>query len=183
MSYPPPPYATPTGPPAPDAVPQGPPPSKGRAPKGLIVAVIFAALMLCCLGGVIAGTTGDKNEGAAVQPFADLPNLPVEGDSAEPVATTPAAKPKPKAIVLGDGTWEVAKTTSVEDGTLAPGQYKIYTPETGFNCYWARLRNFDGQIIGSVIANGNVGPGSTARVNVKASDAGLELKGDCEARR
>lgn len=72
---------------------------------------------------------------------------------------------------LMSGTLEVGKD-------VKPGTYSTAAGESSFGCYWARLRNFDGEM-DSIIANGNVEPGQRGRFTVKKSDKGLELNGDC----
>ena len=168
------PYTTPA--------PGAPVPPKGRSHRGLGILIVGLAILaaLCGLGTTLAIVSDGNTAPVASQPF-DGPDSATPAD--RPTTAPPAVKAKPVAVVLGDGTWEVAAKTNVADGTLAPGAYKIHTPESGLNCHWARVRDFDGELLTSIIANGNVGPGSTARVNVKKTDAGLELKGDCEARK
>jgi hypothetical protein len=172
-------------------MPAGPPPGKGRSHKGLIAAMIFAVvavMLLCC---VLVFAPNDDDEGVNGQARIDTtepavplaePVDPQPEPSAEEPSPSPVASPKPKVVVLEAGTYEVGKRTDAEAGVIAPGTYKIHTPEGGINCYWARLKNFDGELT-SIRSNGNVADGKTARVTVKASDAGLELLGSCEARR
>jgi hypothetical protein len=149
------------------------PPPKGRPHKGLGVAIIFAGVMLLCLLGSCLALASN---------LTDNPNLQ------NPPAATPTVTPDPDpstggaAPVLTEGSWQVAESTDVDAGTLAPGTWKVTADKSGLNCYWARLRNFDGDL-DSVIANGNIAPGKTFRVTVKAADMGLELRGECQARR
>lgn len=178
------------------AMPAGPPPSKGRSHKALIAAMLFAVgmvMLLCCV--LVFAPTDDKSKGLdRIEQVQGTPTAPL-GETATPEAGTvspeaedptpspsPIAKPKPAAVVLEAGTYEVGKRTDAEALVIAPGTWKIHTPDDGINCYWARLKDFDGELT-SIRSNGNVASGKTARVNVKASDEGLELLGDCEARR
>jgi hypothetical protein len=173
-------------------MPAGPPPSKGRSHKVLIGAMLFAVvsvLLLCCVLAFAPtddeGVNGQARVDTAepVAPFAEPVDPGPEPAAESPTPSpTPAAKPKPRAVVLEAGTYEVGKRTDADAGTIAPGTYKIHTPDGGINCYWARLKNFDGELT-SIRSNGNVADGKTARVTVKASDAGLELLGACEARK
>jgi hypothetical protein len=78
----------------------------------------------------------------------------------------PAAKKQPGTV--DSGTWKVG-------AEVKPGTY-LATAET--HCYWARLRNFDGELT-SIIANGNLEPGQRGRLTVKSTDKGLEVNGDC----
>lgn len=157
------------------------PPSK-RTARGLGVAIVLAMLACCLLGVVgvvIIGSNADRPASPGpVAPFAEPASEPAEADP-----TTSPPPPVVKAVVLGAGTYLVGKKTDADEGVIAAGTWKISTPADGINCYWARLKNFDGELT-SIRANGNVPPGArAARVTVKASDAGLELAGDCEARK
>jgi hypothetical protein len=90
-------------------------------------------------------------------------------DSPAATSAAPAAK---KAAGIGDGTYEVGKN-------LKAGKYVTTVPADALNCYWARLKNFDGDPITSINANGNLAPGAKGRITVKASDAGVEFSGGC----
>jgi hypothetical protein len=63
-------------------------------------------------------------------------------------------------IRFGDGIY-IVKTD------IRPGTYR----STGSDCYWARLRSFDGEL-GSIIANGNTS--GRAIVTIKKTDRGFE---------
>lgn len=165
--------------PPPPAPPFQPAKRRRAGSKSGAVAFVLAALSLCLLGlvaTVVIGAGSDGHEALTL-------DASVPATTTEPAPPTPTAAAPAAPVVLNEGTYEVAAKTSETGGTIAAGKWKIRTPRDGVNCYWARLRNFDGQIIGSVIANGNVAPGATAIVNVKRTDAGLELRGDCEARK
>jgi hypothetical protein len=100
---------------------------------------------------------------------AATPDAPPLNDS--PAATAAAApKGKPPAG-LGDGQLKVG--TDIQAGT-----YTTTVPADAFNCYWARLKAFDGEL-NSVIANGNLGVGAKGRIVVKKTDAGVEFTGGC----
>jgi hypothetical protein len=62
---------------------------------------------------------------------------------------------------FGEGTF-IMKTD------IAPGTYRS---KAGKDCYWARLGNFSGEIIGGVVANG-LGSAHPV-VTIKSSDAGF----------
>lgn len=92
----------------------------------------------------------------------------------------PQTKPVKKQITSGD--WEVGKKENLNAGIITAGTYVITATAGGFGCYWETVRNFDGDFR-SIISNGNVDPGATARVNVKSSYAGLRLQNDCVAQK
>jgi hypothetical protein len=89
--------------------------------------------------------------------------------AAAPLPTTTSAAPKKADGTIGAGTWEVG--TEVKPGT--------YTATARDHCYWARLKDFDGDITSSILANGNLDAGQRGRITVKDTDKGLELSGDC----
>lgn len=97
-------------------------------------------------------------------PGVDDPSLDIPVAPTTPVAPPPAAK----AAGLGAGTWEVP-------GEVKPG---TYTTTAVGHCYWARLKDFDGEL-SSIIANANLDDGQRGRLTVKKTDKGLELSGDC----
>lgn len=189
MSYnppPPPPYNPSAG-----DVPLGPPPSKGRSHKGLIAAMLFAVsmvMLLCCV--LVFAPSDDEDKGLdRIEQVQGTPETalgetgtPSPSPESSPEAVKPVPKAKPAPVVLEAGTYEVASKTDPEADTLAAGKWKIATPEDGINCYWATLRNLDGELT-SIRSNGNVPAGSSATVNVKRTDAGLELLGECRATR
>lgn len=80
------------------------------------------------------------------------------------------------------GTWKVGKKDNIPGGVITPGEYVITATEDGYGCYWQRVRNFSGEF-NSIIANGNIDQGKTARVTVKSSDKGLELQNSCLAKK
>lgn len=94
-------------------------------------------------------------------------------------ATSHAAKAPVKKQITS-GSWEVGKKENLDAGIIAPGIYLITGLDDGVGCYWETVKNFDNSL-DSIIANDNVDPGATARVNVKSSYAGLILKNDCLA--
>lgn len=156
-----------------------PQPANKRSSKALGLSIVFALIALCCLGGVIIAVIGaDKDESRG---FSGPPRIEeVEGEATASPVPAPKPKSKPAPVALEAGTYEVGSRTSADAETIKAGKWRIATPEDGLNCYWATLRNLDGELT-SIRSNGNVPPGSSATVNVKASDAGLELLGDCRA--
>jgi len=94
------------------------------------------------------------------------------------VPATPDAEPGPavtttaaKAAGIGEGQHEVG--TDIKAGT-----YTTTVPADELNCYWARVKSFDGELT-SIIANGNLAAGAKGRMVVKASDAGVIFQGGC----
>jgi len=133
---------------------------KRRFPLPLaIVAAVAAAL--CCAGGLTyAAVSGDADKRNAVAPIV-LPE-----DTFAPSSTAPSSATKATvARSWDDGTWAVGSD-------IKPGTYVV---SSGEDCYWARLRNFEGSL-DSIIANGNTSHG---RVTIKKTDKGLELSGGC----
>lgn len=124
--------------------------------------VAVGALGLCLLGTVAAiASTGDKHGTLTLHSTAAEP---------APATTTPATKAA-KALAparVGAGTWQVG--AEIKPGT--------YTTTARQDCYWARLKGFDGEF-DSIIANGNLAAGEHGRLTVKKTDKGLELTGDC----
>jgi hypothetical protein len=123
---------------------------------------IVGALTLggCVVGGIAAVAGGNA------QPESPGTAVGIAGGKA---ATSAAPKAKPKSVEVTAGTWSVP-------GEVKPGTY--VTTGVG-HCYWARLKDFDGGFE-SIIANANLDDGERGRLTVKASDKGLELRGDCK---
>jgi len=154
------------------------PPTPPKKNKGLVIALIFlccAVLLLCC-AGVVSGALGGKDDKASSTVI-----VPEATFSSEAPPPTVAKRPAVAApVVLTAGDYEVAKTTSADELTIAPGTYVIKAE--GYHCYWARVKGFSGELT-DIIANDNLFDGASARVTVKKSDKGLHLTGNCEARR
>lgn len=89
----------------------------------------------------------------------------------ETVVNTKTVKVKPagpSGSFEGDGTFLVGSD-------ITPGLYRAASASSG-NCYWARLRDLDGEL-NSIVANGNTsGP---ALVQVASTDYAVETSG-CE---
>jgi hypothetical protein len=136
-------------------------PAPQRKSKALpiLLGVVIGALLLCGVGVAMAAARTDSPGGALGQAAGTAATG--AADKAKPA---PAAKPKG----LTEGTWEVP-------GEVKPG---TYTTTADGSCYWARLAAFDGEL-GSILSNGNLNPGQRGRLTVKASDKGVELRGDC----
>jgi hypothetical protein len=132
---------------------------------------VLAVLVFCGVGAVMAGsgdgpgkTVGKSGAEAAVSAAA----APQES-----AASKAPAKAVPQK--LGAGDYEVAVKANLAANVITPG---LYVGSSDGHCYWERLKNFDGGF-DSIITNGNVEQGQTVRVNVKKTDKGLRLQGDC----
>jgi hypothetical protein len=178
MSNLPPPYH-PYGPSPHRPMPPAMQPATKRKGRGLAFAIVFALLSLCTLSAIVGAvitSSNDKPERRGAPPVPQVvADPPSESGTAKPQAA------KPKAVTLEASTYRVGDKTDVGAEVIAPGLWKVSTPADGINCYWARLKNFDGELT-SIRANGNVAPGKSALVTVKATDKGLELLGDCSAK-
>lgn len=119
-------------------------------PRTYLAAAVAAAIV-----AIGCGTPAPKARDLDTAPAPVAPN-----------ATAPAAQP----AGIGEGSWEVG--TDVKAGTYTT------TVPAGEHCYWARLKDFDGELE-SVIANGNLSPGAKGRLVVKATDKGVEMRGAC----
>lgn len=138
---------------------------------GALAMVVVVAIAVVAGGGEPDGQLSGPRIVGLQSPAAAAPTTP---PAVEPTtAPTTAVKAPPPAVkaaaTVGAGVWVVP-------GEVKPGTYT--TTGEGFNCYWARLKDVDGEL-DSIIANGNLGDGERGRIKVKASDRGLELNGDC----
>lgn len=114
-------------------------------------------ITLAALAAVGCGASPDDNPG-------------IPADVAKDAGVNPSATTSAAALegTIGAGTWEVG--TEVKPGT--------YLATAAENCYWARLKNFDGDL-DSIITNGNLAAAQRGRITIKKTDKGLELSGDC----
>jgi hypothetical protein len=87
-----------------------------------------------------------------------------------------------KVKEMTSGSWELGSKEDLNSGTIVAGTYIVTATSSGFGCYWETVKDFD-NTIESIVANGNIDPGATARVNVKKSYAGITLRGDCLAKK
>lgn len=126
-----------------------------------------AVVLLVAIGCASDPATPDAN---------DLEKLDKQAGNNSAAPEAPAKK------YINGGDWEVGKKENLEAGVITAGTYVISVPETGIHCYWETVKDFEGSF-DSIIANGNIDPGTTARVVVKSSYAGLSLKGDCIAKK
>jgi hypothetical protein len=74
---------------------------------------------------------------------------------------------------VGEGIWAVGDE-------IQPGTYTTDAEEGSAldSCYWARLSGFSGEF-DDLIANGNIEAGVRGRVEIAASDEGVEFSGPC----
>ncbi|TDW94833.1 hypothetical protein EV137_2156 [Kribbella pratensis] len=86
---------------------------------------------------------------------------------APPAKTVTAAPPEAAVAIEGDGTYEVGVD-------IKPGKYKT---TGGEGCYWARLKNLDGDLDAILANNLSDGPQT---VTIKKTDKGFETN-DCGA--
>jgi hypothetical protein len=139
-----------------------PAPKKRRAPLVLVILAAIAAAA-CCVGGLtLHAITTDTQARDGLAPIV------VPSTIAAP--STPAAAKATAERSWKDGTWAVGSD-------IKPGTY-VTSRNTGLGCYWARLRNFDGEL-NSIIANGDLATGANGRFTVKRTDKGVELSGGC----
>lgn len=133
--------------------------------KSITVSTGIAVLLIgiACSSAPNEGTTEDINR--------------LNEHAKAPVASS---APRPKLITGGD--WEVGSKENIDSGVITAGTYIITVPEDGYGCYYETVKDFE-QKFDSIIANGNIDPGQTARVVVKKTYAGLSLKGDCLAKK
>lgn len=157
------------------------PPKKRRVWPWVIIGLFVAAL--CALGGIaLIGAAGEKSTGLGsthtptpmAAPTTTVPTTPPTTES-DPVA---AAAPEPPQT-FGEGTYQVTKKSSPDDGTIKAGTFVLITPD---HCYWERLKGFSGDF-DEIITNGNLDASgdkpAQARVTIKKSDKGFALSGDC----
>lgn len=89
---------------------------------------------------------------------------------APPAKTVTAEPPEAEAAIVDDGTYEIGSD-------VKPGKYKSTGSDT---CYWARLKNTDGDL-DSIITN-HLGSGAQV-VTIKKSDKAFETTGCGEWRK
>ena len=110
--------------------------SRRRFWIGVLLALAFIAAVAC-------GTPAP--ESTPVQP-----NPPAAADNDDVSAVEPE---KPAGV--GDGQHAVGVD-------IKPGEYVTTVPASGLGCYWARVKDFSGEL-NSIIANGNLEVGARGR--------------------
>ncbi len=120
---------------------------------------------LCCVGGIVAFAA--SNGGKPNADSNDLVGPPATSSSTEPSiqhSTAPAPEPAdtlPPGSITDQGTLLVGPD-------IKPGTYVGFGP-----CYWARLKNADGDI-DSILANDNAGSEDRVTVTISKSDYAFE---------
>ena len=150
--------------------PSDPPPPRPVGPSRrrrwpLVVGGVVLLGMLLFAGCVAVLVTAGQDPTLDTGPVVTV----TEGTTAPartvaPTTTTPRST---TAAAVTAGLYEVGSE-------IQPGTYRT---SGGDGCYWARLRNFDGDL-DSVITNGLIRTGP-ARVTVKRTDVGVEFSGPC----
>lgn len=128
---------------------------------GIVVGLVVVFLFARCAGddGAEQPDGATATATATSQPPATVP------PTVAPSATSgPAGPPQ-----LFDDIYEVGRE-------IEPGVWVTTAPDD-HGCYWARLRSFG--LPDSIIDDRNLEPGETARVAVKASDAGFKVSNGC----
>lgn len=143
-----------------------PAPRKRRTWIPVVLGIFAFLAVLLCAGTVTSLlSAGSKPAGGKLTspPAVSVSVPPVRGLQSRPTAKV--IDPQ-----LTSGNWEVPSEAR-------PGIYRTKVGESDY-CYWARVKSFDGEF-SSIISNGNLTPGSTGRILVKADDKGLVLTGGC----
>jgi hypothetical protein len=168
--------------------PYSPPPVQSPAPKGprkrmplwgKVIITVGAGFMLLaggCTALVVASGAAEEAASRSV-PSAPVSTYDPGLYTPEPKATTQPATPARKhpapALVPQDGTLLVGK--DVKPGTY---QTRVLDGEIIPRCYWARLRDLEGRVPGSIIDNDlKLDAGALMTVTVKRTDYALEI--DC----
>ena len=130
-----------------------------------------SVLVLIVIGASLSGSSDtDESAGSVSTPQAaprgsgDDAAANDNSSTGEPTTTAPPAEPASPFDTFGDGTWVVKDE-------INPGTYRA---PFASDCYWARLKNFDGDL-DSISANGT--PSGPEVVTIKKSDRGFETAG------
>lgn len=144
----------------PAAAPPAPKTSFWRSKKAAGLLLVGALMAACGLAnggseqttqnrpGVASGVSAEPDYGASIQRSLDQEK---------------AAQPQPEGT-FGPGTYEVGVD-------IQPGKYKTAGGGLGGSCYWARLKDTNGEL-DSIIANGNAQGPTT--VTIKSGDGAFE---------
>ena len=109
------------------------------------------------------GSEAEENN-ATTKPAADETPPPEPATTQAGGDPTGAESPTSRYLTFGDGTWLVGNE-------IKPGTYRA--PDA-VDCYWARLKNFDGDL-DSINANGT--PSGPEIVTITKADKGFETNG------
>lgn len=154
------------GQPGPYAVPHAQPPAPKRPRWWKVILTIGAATLgLIVLIGVIATATAPTETAKMPAEVTTKAAKPKAAPSAVPTKTP--ALPPATSSGLSDGTWIVGSD-------VTPGRYRATVPEDALGCYWARLKDTDGDI-GSVIANSITQAGPVI-LTIKRTDFAVEIR-------
>jgi hypothetical protein len=135
------------------------PPKRKRRPARLFLAVLAAVGLLVVIVALASSGGGD--------PARTSSGAPTVGAVPTPTPT-PDPEPAGPLSTFGAGTYEVG----TGDGQVAPGKYKTTGPDDGApSCYWARLKNLEGDL-SSITANNNA-EGPTV-VTISPKDAAFQ---------
>lgn len=130
---------------------------------GVVVGLVAVFAFASCSGDDTAERSGEPAAHATTTaPPAATPGI---------IPTVaPTATPDGQPQYLIDDIYEVGRE-------IRAGTYVTTAPDDR-GCYWARLRAFTGSA-SDFIADHNLEPGESARVTVKASDAGFKVSNGC----
>lgn len=151
--------------------PPAPAPKKRRLWPWIVLGIVIVLVALDVSGGSDETSTGSPAPAAGVPGGIDADTWAAQQDGAAraraDVQREIEAAPSGPLTSFSDGTYEVG----TGDGQVAPGKYRS---PGGSTCYWARLKDGDGDL-GDIIAN-NLGEGQ-ALLTVKATDGLVEVRG------
>lgn len=166
-------HQTPQQPLGPDWLPPGSPSPRPPKRRRLGRVVLGGLGALALLGvGVGIGSSG-SDEPSVSTPTVWVTPQPLDTATA-PTPDAVAAEPTAAAEQAGPRTSFSAGTYEV-GSDIEPGKYKTTGPDSGPSCYWARLKDTDGDF-DSIIANGNA-EGQTT-VTISKTDGAFQT-GDC----
>lgn len=156
------------GPPTPP-----PPPKKPSHWKRNVLTALAILFFGGCAAVVMDGANGQSTQNRPGTPSGVDPGRYSPDPALQPggiTQETARQAPSGPLTTFGAGTYEVG----TGDGQVAPGRYKTPGPEDGdHSCYWARLKNTDGDLE-AIIANGNA-EGPTV-VTVGPRDGAFETR-------
>lgn len=151
--------------------PHIPAPRKRRKWPWIVAGIIGTPIVLSALASGGSGSpsapTAPTFSGAGLTPTAAPARQAGEDPQAAP-AHGPAT-----TITSGDGAFD--ESTYEVGVDITPGKWRTDGPPSGDGpCYWARLKNTDGDF-DSIIANGNAGGKTT--VTIGKTDGAFQLRG------
>jgi hypothetical protein len=138
------------------------PPRQGLS--GLAWVLIATALVVGCVGGVVATSLARNAANNAGGGSTTSPGANAAGD----VNVDPTTRPPDANTISDNGILIVGKD-------IKPGTYSTTVPADSL-CYWSRLSATDGSI-DSIIANDLAQPGSKVTVTIKPTDKAFKTDG------